>query len=97
MIEDKLKLELQCVVGDLISRKLNCNSISSIPQEEFDFIVDTLGDFCVDAVNKYVDGISEHGPGFLTEVDHLRELRKEQIDSLFYTAGLNHRLNQEKK
>lgn len=67
---------------------------------EHDFVVTTLTDFVIAAATKYINGAKEHGtPGedgennnFL-EIDHLGELKKEIIDSLFYQAGAVNKRN----
>lgn len=60
------------------------------PKEQ-EFVANTLEDFVIQAVSKYIAGSKEHGEGFLTEVDHVREIRAETIDLLFYQAGAAYR------
>lgn len=54
---------------------------------EQEFLATTMEDFVHTAVEKYIRGSKEHGEGFLTEVDHVREIKAETIDLLFYSAG----------
>lgn len=48
------------------------------------FLQETLTETCLIGISKYIRGSMEHGDNFLQEVDHLGELFKENIDSIFY-------------
>lgn len=58
--------------------------------DEYSFLITTTHAITMDAIRKYVIGVKEHGPGFLTEVDHLTEARKEVIDLIYYIAAASH-------
>jgi len=60
-----------------------------LAKEEEEFLAETLITFVTEAVRKYIEGAIEHEDDsiFLTDVSHLDELYKEQIDSLMYLSA----------
>lgn len=79
-----LTIELQGFINRIIAAQLNEFNMDSIPEEDRQFLVITTTEFVRDNIRKYLNGVKEHGPGFLTEVDHLNEAYKEVMDQLNY-------------
>jgi len=67
---------------------------TSLDEASIRFLRETLGEFVEKAVDKFVRGQKEHG-GIIYERPMLPELKKELIDSIFYLAGAQKRLDTE--
>ena len=64
---------------------------TKLDEASIKFLRETLGEFVEKAVDKFVRGQREHS-GIIYERPMLKELENEQIDSVFYLAGLKERL-----
>lgn len=81
-----LRIDLAETINHLVKHKeeqLN----HEISQENKRFLVETISEFVLRAVHKYINGSKEHGDDFLHNVDHLRECQNEVTDLIFYIGG----------
>lgn len=84
---NKIYSKTQALVEEIILQQEE-NEGYKLNLEEHTFVKRVLTDFIYRATRKYIQGSREHGDGFLTEVNHAKELDFEIVDLLFYHEGL---------
>lgn len=81
-----LRIALHEAINALIKHKEE-EFDHELPDEDKHFLLTTVADNALLRIHKYVAGNKEHGDGFLTDVDHIREAQKELADLDMYLAG----------
>lgn len=79
-------MELEEMVTRVIHEK-EIDQDHELTAENKAFLQCTVVNLITAAITKYITGSKEHGDDFLYSVDHIGEMAKEQIDSIFYTQA----------
>lgn len=78
--------KLTDIIEEAIRRHESNNGVK-LQAEDFEFLKDTVVKFTDSMIYKYICGVKEHGPGFLSDVNFLDEALAETKDMVFYISG----------
>lgn len=85
LINDPYVKEIAGAIAQTIRRRVDTNDVPITPTRQQQMTI-ALTEFVSDALDKYIDGAKKYETD-ITECNLDQEIRKEQLDSFWYTAA----------